>query len=39
MTSTDYVFTQIQQTAGLRVVHFEEAFWYGHQDVYVLRKL
>jgi SAM-dependent methyltransferase len=38
MTSFDYVYRQIQKTGGLRILRFEEAAWYGHQDLFVLRR-
>lgn len=39
MTSTNYVTQQIQKTNSVRLIRFQEAFWYGHQDVFVLRRV
>jgi SAM-dependent methyltransferase len=37
-TSFEYVYRQIQETSGVRLLRFDEAFWFGHQDAYVLRR-
>lgn len=34
----DYVYRRIQDVPGVRLIAFEEAFWWKHQDVYILRK-
>lgn len=33
-----YVFAQIAGIPGMRIVRFQEGYWWGHQDVYVLRR-
>jgi SAM-dependent methyltransferase len=33
-----YVFAQIAGIPGMRIVRFQEGFWWEHQDVYVLRR-
>ena len=37
LTTFDYVYKQIKRTRGVHLVSFDEAFWFGHQDAYVLR--
>jgi SAM-dependent methyltransferase len=37
VTAFDWVNKQIGKTTGVRLIRFQEAFWFGHQDVYVLR--
>ncbi len=38
LTTFDWVYRQLQKTAGVHLLRFQEAFWFGHQDVYVLRR-
>ena len=37
VTRPDYVLKQIYTIPNATLVHFEEAFWWTHQDVYVVR--
>jgi hypothetical protein len=39
ITSFDYVYRQISSIPNIRLIKFQEAFWWGHQDVYVLLKI
>jgi SAM-dependent methyltransferase len=38
ITSFDYVYAQISSIPDVRLVGFQEGFWWGHQDVYTLQK-
>ncbi len=38
ITSFDYVYTQINSIPDVRLIKFQEGFWWGHQDVYMLQK-
>jgi hypothetical protein len=39
VTAFEYAYRQIEMTPGVRLIRFDEAFWFNHQDLYVLRKL
>lgn len=39
VTTFDYVHHQIRSIPEVRLVKFREGLWWGHQDLYVLRKL
>ena len=39
IVSRDYVRRRISDLKNVELVHYEEGGWWGHQDVYVLRKL
>jgi SAM-dependent methyltransferase len=38
VTSFEYVYRQIVETSGVRLIKYDPAFWFTHQDLYVLRK-
>lgn len=38
IVTRQYVSDRIEMCGGLDIVHYEEAGWWGHQDVYVLRR-
>jgi SAM-dependent methyltransferase len=38
ITLPSFVLRQILDLPNMRLVRFQEAFWWGHQDVYVLRR-
>lgn len=37
-TRPEYVFSQIFEESHNRLLYYQEAYWWGHQDVYVLRR-
>ncbi|MDQ4064679.1 MAG: class I SAM-dependent methyltransferase [Actinomycetota bacterium] len=38
VTSFDYVYRQLVAVGALSLVQFRQAYWWGHQDLYVVRK-
>lgn len=38
LTTPDYVTSQIRSLPGAQQVEFREAFWWGHQDLYVVAR-
>ncbi len=39
ITLPSYVIGRVTEMSGMRLLHFQEGFWWGHQDVYVLRRV
>ena len=38
ITLPRYVFRQIEELDGMRLLLFNTALWWGHQDLYLLRR-
>jgi hypothetical protein len=38
ITLPNYVFSQCAGISDMRLVRFQEGFWWGHQDLYILRR-
>ncbi len=39
ITTFPWVYRQLEKTIGVRLLRYQEAFWFGHQDLYVLRRV